>query len=163
MLWCAFRPSPDARPAATATVFEPNPVDDAARTLLERRGLADRVEVVTGDMFADPLPIGHDVHLFSQVLHDWDTERVAALLAASFAALDPGGWLLDHDTHTNAEKTVPRPIAEHGALLMHSTPGKCWSVTELGELPAATGFVDIVHRRTAGDRGVLLARKPGSP
>jgi 3-hydroxy-5-methyl-1-naphthoate 3-O-methyltransferase len=151
----------EARPDATATVFERSPVDAAARTLLEGRGLADRVEVVTGDMFTEPLPRGHDVHLFSQVLHDWDTERVGALLAASFVALEPGGWLLDHDTHINAEKSGPRPVAEYSALLMHSTPGKCWSVTELGELAAATGFVDVAHRPTAGDRGVLLARKPG--
>jgi O-methyltransferase len=150
----------NARPEATATVVERSPVDHAARTMLERRGLAGRVDVVTGDMFTDPLPTGHDVHLFSQVLHDWDHERVEALLAASFAALEPGGWLLDHDTHINAEKSGPRPVAEYSALLMHSTPGKCWSVAELRDLAAATGFVDVTHRPTAGDRAVLLARKP---
>ena len=152
-----------ARPDATATVFERSPVDEAARTLLEHRRLAGRVEVVTGDMFVDPLPTGHDVHLFSQVLHDWDTQRVGALLAASFTALEPGGWLLDHDAHINAEKTGSRAVAEYSALLMHSTPGKCWSVAELRELAAAAGFVDISHRPTAADRAVLLARKPALP
>ena len=150
----------DAHPDAAGAVFERSPVDAAACTLLAERGLGERIEVITGDMFTDPLPAGFDVHLYSQVLHDWDHERVAALLASSYAALEPGGWLLDHDTHINATKTGPRPVAEYSALLMHSTPGKCWSVRELTDLATAAGFVDVAHRPTAGDRSVLLARKP---
>ncbi|GEL16324.1 hypothetical protein [Pseudonocardia asaccharolytica] len=45
----ALRDRPDAR----AGVFERAPVDVAARTLLRARGLADRIEVITGDMFTD--------------------------------------------------------------------------------------------------------------
>ncbi len=55
-------------------------------------------------MFAAPLPRGHDLHLFSNVLHDWDTDKVQSLLAASFAALDDGGMILIHDAHLNADK-----------------------------------------------------------
>ncbi len=43
---------------------------------------------------------------------------------------------------------------------MHSTPGKCWSVAELSGLAEEVGFVDVAHRPAAGDRSVLLARKP---
>lgn len=150
----------EQRPQARATVFERAPVDQAARTLLRDRGLDGRIDVVEGDMFTAPLPTGFDAHLFSQLLHDWDEERVRALLAASFAALAPGGWLLDHDTHINDAKTGPRPVAEYSALLMHSTPGKCWSIGELSDFARAVGFVDVSHRPTAADRGVLLARKP---
>lgn len=150
----------EEHPDASGAVFERAPVDAAARTLLAERGLAGRIEVVTGDMFVDPLPGGFDVHLYSQVLHDWNHERVMVLLASSYAALEPGGWLLDHDTHIDRVKTGPLPVAEYSALLMHSTLGKCWSVRELRDLATAAGFVDVDHRPTAGDRGVLLARKP---
>jgi SAM-dependent methyltransferase len=135
-------------------------VDGAARTLLAARGLADRIDVITGDAFADPLPTGFDAHLYSQVLHDWDGDRVRHLLAASYAALPPGGWLLDHDALIDADKRGPLPVAEYSVLLMHSTPGKCWSVGEITELALAAGFEAVEHRPTAGDRGVLLARKP---
>jgi 3-hydroxy-5-methyl-1-naphthoate 3-O-methyltransferase len=148
------------RADARATVFERAPVDDAARTLLAARGHAERIDVHTGDMFTDPLPRGFDVHLFSQVLHDWDAERVRRLLRSSFAALAPGGWLIDHDSHVDADKRGPRPVAEYSVLLMHSTPGKCWSVAELSGLAEEVGFVDVAHRPAAGDRSVLLARKP---
>jgi hypothetical protein len=94
----------DRRPGARAAVLERPPVDAAARTLLRERGYAGRVEVVTGDMFRDALPTGYDLHLYSQVLHDWDAARVEHLLAASFTALPAGGWLVDHDTHVDADK-----------------------------------------------------------
>jgi hypothetical protein len=42
------------RPGTRAAVFERPPVDTAARTLLRARGLADRIDVITGDMFAVP-------------------------------------------------------------------------------------------------------------
>lgn len=150
----------EGRPNTRAAVFERAPVDQAARTLLQQRGLSDRIAVITGDMFTDPLPAGYDAHLYSHVLHDWDAERVEHLLAASFAALPPGGWLLDHDTHVNADKQGPLPVAEYSVLLMHSTPGKCWSTAELTAIATKVGFVDVTHQPTAGDRGVLLARKP---
>jgi hypothetical protein len=149
------------RPAAGAAVFERPPVDIAARTLLAARGLNDRIDVVTGDVFTDPLPSGFDSHLYSHVLHDWGAERVTHLLASSFASLPPGGMLLDHDSHVAADKRGPLPVAEYSVLLMHSTPGKCWSVGELTTMAQNVGFVDVEHREAAGDRGVLLARKPG--
>jgi SAM-dependent methyltransferase len=151
----------DRYPGARAAVLERPPVDEAARTLLHTRGHAERVTVISGDMFRDPLPTGFDVHLYSQVLHDWDAPRVEHLLAASFAALPPGGWLVDHDTHVDADKRGPLPVAQYSVLLLHSTPGKCWSVGELGAMARRAGFIDVQHRPAAGDRSVLLARNPG--
>ncbi|MHB8694346.1 MAG: methyltransferase [Solirubrobacteraceae bacterium] len=149
----------DRFPGLSATVFERPPVDRAAQTLLADRGYGDRVHVVSGDMFSDPLPAGHDLHLFSHVLHDWGEEQVRQLLTASFAALEPGGWLVEHDTHVNANKTGPLPVAEYSVLLMHSTPGKCWSEGELAAFLQETGFVDIDRRPTAADRTAIVARR----
>jgi predicted O-methyltransferase YrrM len=150
----------DADPQLRATVFERAPVDQVARTLLADRGYSDRVEVITGDMFTNPLPMGHDLHLFSHVLHDWGEEQVHQLLSASFASLVPGGWLIDHDKHINQTKTGPLPVAEYSVLLMHSTPGKCWSLGELGAILEEIGFVEIDCRATAADRTALVARRP---
>lgn len=150
----------DTHPGARGTVYERSPVDVAARTLIEARGYADRLDVITGDMFSEALPEGYDIHVFSQVLHDWDEARVEQLLRSSFTALRPGGLLLDHDTHIARDKRGPLPVAEYSVLLMHSTPGKCWSIGELADIAERIGFVDIEHRPTVADRGVLLARKP---
>ena len=42
---------------------------------------AERVSVIAGDMFKDAWPAGFDVHLISNVLHDWEEPVVRDLLA----------------------------------------------------------------------------------
>jgi predicted O-methyltransferase YrrM len=148
------------RPGLRATILERPPVDAAARTLVAEHACSARVEVVTGDMF-DALPAGHDLHLFSHVLHDWSERQVRALLSRSFAALAPGGWLVDHDAHVDADKSGPLPVAEYSVLLMHSTHGKCWSVAELDAMLTDAGFAQVEQRPGIADRSVVVARKPG--
>ena len=149
----------DARPGLRATVLERAPVDRLARSVLASRGYDDRIDVVAGDMFEE-LPSGHDLHLFSHTLHDWDEAGVRRLLEVSFRALPPGGWLVDHDAHINADKTGPLAIARYSVLLVHSTKGKCWSVSELEQFLHDAGFVGVETRPAGPDRDVLLARKP---
>jgi predicted O-methyltransferase YrrM len=98
--------------------------------MIAKRGYSDRVDVMAGDMFADALPRDHDIHLFSNVLHDWDVEKVRPLLAASFAALPSGGLLVIHDAHLNADKSAQyRIILEifarsKEAFILHLRPAE---------------------------------------
>ena len=85
-------------------------------------------------MLSEPFPDGYDVHLFSNVLHDWDVPRVTQLLAASAAALPSGGIVIVHDAHLNDTKTGPLPVAAYSCLLMHSTEGRCYGSGEMREL-----------------------------
>ncbi|MCX6955131.1 MAG: methyltransferase [Verrucomicrobia bacterium] len=147
-------------PHLTATVFDRPPVDGIARRMIAKRGYANRVSVVAGDMFADPLPADHDIHLFSNVIHDWDVAKVRPLLAASFAALPAGGLLVIHDAHLNATKTGPLPVAAYSALLMSVTEGKCYSVAEMETLLTEAGFRSFTFAETAADRSLLTALKP---
>jgi 3-hydroxy-5-methyl-1-naphthoate 3-O-methyltransferase len=154
---CAFV---DQHPHLTATVFERPPVDAVAARAIAGRGFGDRVRVQAGDMLRDPLPGGHDVHLISNVLHDWDVPAIDRILAASVAALPPGGLLVIHDAHLNAEKTAPLPVAAYSVMLMHGTEGRCYSVAEMFERTTAAGFRDQAFIETAGDRSLVTARKP---
>ena len=146
-------------PHLKAVVLEKPPVDKVARDAIAKRGLSDRVTVAAGDMFAGPLPGGFDVHLISNVLHDWAVPAVKRVLAGSFQALAHGGLLVIHDAHINADKTGPLHVAEYSAMLMHSTAGKCYSVAELEVYLTETGFVDMEFIPTAAGRSVMLARK----
>jgi SAM-dependent methyltransferase len=146
-------------PRLSATVFERSPVDQIARKMIEKRGYAARVTVTAGDMFNDPLPSGHDVHLYSNVLHDWDESKVRPLLAASFLALEPGGMLVIHDAHIDADKKGPLPVAKYSALLMNVTEGKCYSVAEMYSMLNDAGFRDCHYSPTVADRSVITARK----
>lgn len=142
-----------------AAVFEKPPVDRIAREAIERQGGSERVAVIAGDMFADALPTGFDVHLISNVLHDWDEPQVRAVLAKSYAALEPGGLLVIHDAHLNAEKTGPLPVAQYSVLLMHSSEGKCYSVGEMRAYLTDAGFEWRNFQSTAADRSFIIAEK----
>ncbi|HAM70431.1 MAG TPA: methyltransferase [Verrucomicrobiales bacterium] len=148
-----------ANPALSGVVLEKSPVDRICRGEVDARGYGSRIEVVTGDMFRDPWPRGADVHLISNVLHDWDFPEVRELLRRSAEALPSGGMLLVHDVHINREKTGPLPNAQYSALLMCITEGKCYSVGEMEGLLREAGFGPAELRTTAADRSVLVCRR----
>ena len=100
------------------------------------------------------------MHLFSNVLHDWDVPKVKELLGKSFSSLLPGGLLVIHDAHINAQKTGPLPVAAYSALLMTITEGKCYSESEMKELLEQAGFRDVKYAATAADRSIITAQKP---
>lgn len=145
-----------------ATVFEKPPVDHVARECIFRRGYAERVDVATGDMFREAFPKDCDVHLWSNVLHDWDEPEVAVLLKKSFAALPAGGMIVIHGAHINREQTGPLAVAAYSAFLMASTEGKCYSIGEMEDMLSAAGFAGVQFRETEADRSVITARKPNS-
>lgn len=140
-----------------AAVFEKPPVDRVCRASIEKRGFGGKVEVLAGDMFADAWPIGFDVHLISNVLHDWEEPTVRDLLARSHAALPKGGLLLVHDAYINANKTGPLHVAEYSALLMNITEGKCYSLGEMRTYLNDAGFEWVDHQPTAVSRSVIVA------
>ena len=85
-------------------------------------------------------------------------------LAASFAALPPGGVTIDYEAHIDADNTGSCPRwCSISLFLMHSTRGKCWSVGELEAMLLEVG--DVTTAVTADDRstvwrGVSAARPP---
>jgi SAM-dependent methyltransferase len=82
-----------ARPALRGIVFDlPQGVAEAP-ALLEAAGVADRVEVVTGDFF-EAIPAGHDLYILASVLHDWDDDQAGRILQCCRRAMPPGGRLL---------------------------------------------------------------------
>jgi hypothetical protein len=146
-------------PELTASVLEKPPVDRIARRAIDRRGFAGRVGVVAGDMLTEPLPPDHDVHLLSNVLHDWDEDVVKQLLLASAAALPPGGTIIIHDAFLDAGKTGPLQIAGYSVLLMHVTQGRCYSVQEMETWLLAAGFARPHQVASAVGRSALVAQR----
>ena len=60
-------------------------------------GVADRVEFVSADFFADPLPAA-DVILMGHILHDWDADQKRELIRKAYDALPDGGALVVYET-----------------------------------------------------------------
>lgn len=146
-------------PHLAATVLEKPPVDRIAAGAIARRGCTDKVSVAAGDMLEGPLPGAADVHLYSNVLHDWDEPVVRQLVAKSFEALPSNGLIVVHDAFLNAAKDGPLHVAEYSVLLMHSSEGRCYSTREMGRFLTEAGFRDPRYRDTAAARGVMTATK----
>lgn len=149
-----------AHPHMKATVFERPPVDRVAAKCIAKRGYKDRVSVTAGDMFADPLPTGCDVHLWSNAFHDWDASTIRRLIDKSFAALPPGGLVVVHDRHLNREKTGPLRIAAHSVFLMAATQGRYYSIAEIEDFLGAAGFRGPEYREVTLGYSAITARKP---
>jgi predicted O-methyltransferase YrrM len=143
----------------SASILEKPPVDKVTRYSINKRKMANRLSVITGDMFTEDLPKGFDAHLYSNVLHDWDSDDVKTLLKKSYDSLLDGGMLLIHDAHINGEKTGPIEIAEYSVLLMSSTRGKCYSVKEMKDMLICAGFLNIEVIPTVAKRSVIKAKK----
>jgi hypothetical protein len=70
----------DASPSASGILFElPHVVAEVGALG------SDRLEVVAGDFFADPLPAA-DVYVLMEVIHDWPDEKATKILASIRAA-----------------------------------------------------------------------------
>ncbi|MFP6895908.1 MAG: methyltransferase [Roseibacillus sp.] len=144
----------------SATVFEKVPVDAIAERMIGERGLGERVAVVVGDMFVDEYPQDHDVHLLSNVLHDWDLPEVEQILQKSFEALPAGGLLVAHEAFLNEEKDGPLAVAEYSTILVTITQGRCYGVGEIRGIMERMGFSAVQSFETAGDRSAIVATKP---
>ena len=68
-----------ANPGLRGTLFDLPSVVEGAPALLAEAGVADRCEVVGGDMF-EAVPGAGDLYVLSRVVHDWEDARAAAVL-----------------------------------------------------------------------------------
>jgi predicted O-methyltransferase YrrM len=146
-------------PHLKAVVFDRPEVLKVAAEMAAEYGVAERIELVPGDMFTDPLPSGVDLVLLSNILHDWDLPECRTLLGRSAAALADGGRVLIQDVFLNDALDGPLPIALYSAALFSLTEGRAYSAAEYRALAADVGLVAGEVRPTAVHCGVLDVRK----
>jgi predicted O-methyltransferase YrrM len=132
-------------PHLRAIVFDRPDVLKVAAEMVAEYGVQDRVQLMPGDMFVDPLPTDMDLVLLSNILHDWDVPECRSLITRSAAALCAGGRLLIHDVFLNDALDGPLPIALYSAALFTLTEGRAYSTAEyramLAEVALTPGTV----------------------
>jgi SAM-dependent methyltransferase len=77
-------------PHLRCTSYDLPVVAPIAERAIAAAGLADRVDVSSGDFFADPLPRA-DVITMGLILHDWNLDRKMDLIRSAYEALPEGG------------------------------------------------------------------------
>lgn len=150
----------EAHPLLRAVVWDRPEVLKVAREMAESFGVADRLETVPGDMFADPVPTDCDVALVSNILHDWDIPECRTLVRRLADALPPGGRLLIHDVFLNDAHDGPLPIALYSAALFALTEGRAYSAAEFRAFLSEADLEPGVVVPTLVHCGVLPGAKP---
>lgn len=95
-----------ANPTLHGVLFDLPEVVARAAPVLERAGVADRVEVVGGSFF-DAVPEGCDRYLLQAIVHDWDDESCVRFLTRCREAMAPDGRVLV------VEQTMPEHDGDH--------------------------------------------------
>lgn len=117
----------------------------------------ERLELVAGDFFRDPLPQA-DAYLLMNIIHDWADEQADTILAAVREAAPPGATLV------LVESVVPDQPGPAWAktldiLMLSMTGGRERTVEEYKQFLAAGGFELIRATPTATPVYVLEATR----
>ena len=131
-----------ANPQLRGIVFDQAHVVRRAEEKLLAEGVADRCRVVGGSFF-ERVPEGADAYLLKHVIHDWNDERAAAILANVRAAMPPAGRLLIVEgiyPERIDQSLESRGAAANDVNMLVSTGGRQRSEREFRSLFAASGF-----------------------
>ncbi len=141
-------------PGMKAAVFDlPKAIDFA------RQFTGDKVELITGDFFADPLPHA-DLYALGRILHDWTEAKIRRLLPKIHAALPSGGGLLVAEMLLDDDKSGPVDAAMQSLNMLVVAEGKERTLAEYRTLLESEGFTAIEGKRTGVPLDVIIARKP---
>ena len=150
-----------AEPAARAILFDLPAVIPLARERLTGCGVADRVELVAGDFYTDPLPRGADLVWLSAIIHQNSREENRALYRRAAEALQPGGRLLIRDIVMEESRTAPLAGALFAVNMLVATPGGgTYTLGEIREDLQSAGFSHVqLIRCDEGMHAFVSARR----
>ena len=80
-------------PDSQGILFDEKYVIDNAITTLDKHGISDRCQLVSGSFF-ESVPSGGDAYLLKHIVHDWDDERAIAILRNCQQAMNADSKIL---------------------------------------------------------------------
>jgi hypothetical protein len=139
----------EARPGLAGVLVDAAGVLAEAEGHLRERGLRERVELVEGDIF-ERVEARADVYLLKDVLHDWDDEASARILATVRATMPSGARLVL--VETLQERNEPDLVASLSdiQMLTQCEEGRQRSAGELAALLSGAGLSPGAVRETIG-------------
>jgi len=141
------------------TSFDLPPVSPIAMENIDNMGLADRINIQSGDFFADDFPKA-DVITMGNILHDWGTEDKKTLMKKAYQALTPGGSLvvieniIDDDRNENVFGLMMSLN-----MLIETPEGYDFSAADFDGLAKETGYSETSIIPLAGPSSAVIAIK----
>lgn len=125
---------------------------------IARQHTGDRVELIAGDFFADPLPEA-DLYALGKILHDWREPKISALLQKIFERLPSGGALLLAEMLLADDKSGPAAVHMQSLNMLVCTEGRERTLAEYAALLQEAGFHDVQGKVTGAPLDAVIAVK----
>ena len=145
-------------PKLHGVVFDLPEAVPLAREVVGASEVANRIEIVAGDFFKDPLPPG-DLFAVGRILHDWAEEKIHRLLKTIFDKLPPKGGLLIAEKLLDDGKSGPRWAQMQNLNMLTCTEGKERTLGEYEALLKRAGFAEVTGCRLPAPLDAVLAVK----
>jgi precorrin-6B methylase 2 len=139
--------------------FDLAPVAPIALENLSKMGLANKVEIQTGDFFNDPFPKA-DVITMGNILHDWGTNDKKKLISKAYDALPKGGALvvieniIDNERRENAFGLMMSLN-----MLIETKEGYDFTVSDFDAWAKDAGFNETLVMSLVGPSSAAIAIK----
>ena len=141
-----------------ATLYELPAVAATTRRRLNDGRFADRLRIVPGDFFKDPIPDGHDAVIIANVVHCFPRAPVLELLRRTRQQVAAGARLLLVDFWTDETHTHPTFAAlMAGEFLLTPGGGDVYSAEEARDWLQETGWRQLDFRPLAGPASLIVA------
>jgi hypothetical protein len=147
--------------AATATLFDLPHVIPLAEKRIAEAELTDRVTLVGGDFYTDPLPTGADLAWISAIVHQNSREQNRLLFDKVHKALTPGGMIAIRDIVMKPDRTLPAWGALFAVnMLVGTEAGGTFTFEELQQDLEAAQFTNVsLLRRDQLMNAIIVAKR----
>lgn len=145
-------------PHLMCTIFDLPEVCPLSADYIQQYGLTDRVSTHYGNMWHDDYPEA-DLHFYSNIFHDWPTEKNRFLTQKSYASLPKGGRIVIHEILYNDVEPGPLAAAAYSLMMLGWTEGQQYSGQEISSLLSQAGFKNIEIFPSLGYFSIVTAIK----
>jgi hypothetical protein len=148
------------RPGLRGVLVEAPLVLNEAAGYFASIGLADRVELIEGDLFGH-IEASADIYLLKWILHDWDDATCERIIKNVASAMPAGARVVAIEGNQDRNEVHPRFSMIDLQMLTMSEGGKERSGREIEQLLISGGMYPLGTRRTATDLLLVEAAVPG--
>ncbi|HUQ97135.1 MAG TPA: methyltransferase, partial [Chitinophagaceae bacterium] len=146
-------------PTIQSTTFDLPAVQKIATRNIKSAGVADRVQVVSGNFFNDPLPKA-DVITMGNILHDWNLEQKKELIKKAFDALPEGGaFAVIENVIDDARKENAFGLMMSLNMLIETEGGFDYTAANFKTWAKEAGFSRVELMPLTGPASALIAYK----
>ena len=131
------------------------------RKVAQQHGVADRLDLVAGDLETADFGTGHQVATLGHILHSEGRERSRRLLRKTFDALSSGGTIAIMEFLPNEERTgPPNALLFAVNMLVNTDHGDTFTFGEISGWLAEAGFIKPRLLEVPAVSPLILANRP---